>query len=248
MEEILKILLLPSNLITWLFFISLALYLFKFTTHSINSYLLAITLYFFLGCGPVSQYLLSKLEYQYPPYDITADNSSEPSTIILLTGSGDLKPKTPLSAQINSSSTYRLVEASHIFNNSPPGSRIIISGTFMVSNLIKNNLKKTGVPEGSIHIDKHAGTTYLSANNLSKMDINKDIVLITSAGHMPRAIAVFKSFGFTPVPAPTDFLTKQNIFSATYLPSPQHLSNTDLAIHEYIAIIWYKLTDKIVDN
>ena len=38
-------------------------------------------------------------------------------------------------------------------------------------------------------------------------------ILVTSAGHMPRSMAVFEAQGMQPIPAPTEFITHDNIYT-----------------------------------
>ena len=47
----------------------------------------------------------------------------------------------------------------------------------------------------------HAAWEFLSAQNIRR------IILVTSAEHMPRSVALFEKEGFEVVPAPTDFNT-----------------------------------------
>jgi uncharacterized SAM-binding protein YcdF (DUF218 family) len=70
-------------------------------------------------------------------------------------------------------------------------------------------------------------------------------ILITSAGHMPRAIGAFVKAGMDPVPAPTNFMSVRERRFMDYLPAPHHLVYADLAVHEYLGMAWYRLTGKM---
>lgn len=69
----------------------------------------------------------------------------------------------------------------------------------------------------------------------------KSFYLVTSAWHMPRAFALFKQMGFSPTPAPTDYFSISRRFvSLTYwLPSARMLLISKIALHEYLARMWY---------
>ncbi len=110
---------------------------------------------------------------------------------------------------------------------------------------MKDLLISMGLPGNKILIENKSNSTFDSAKNVSNLLKNKRFILITSAGHMPRSMKVFKKLGMTPIPAPTDYLTRENYFAISYLPSPLHLRYSDLAIHEYAAILWYQLTNRI---
>lgn len=65
--------------------------------------------------------------------------------------------------------------------------------------------------------------------------------LVTSSWHMPRALWSFRQVGYDPIPAPTDFrLAKPEVAQITsWLPSAQALLVSNLALHEYVGLVWY---------
>ena len=67
------------------------------------------------------------------------------------------------------------------------------------------------------------------------------VLLVTSAGHMPRALATFKSAGIDAAPAATDFrVTHQDRRTAIdFLPDAEALSRTTDAIKETISYLYY---------
>ncbi len=242
--EFLKYIILPSNLFTLLIVISLICVLvFRFNKPVIILCSLTIALYFVFGSGPVAYFLLSKLEYEHPAYDVKSQTTPL-DAIVILTADAEIKPLAPVSSNINPSSAYRILEASRIYNAFPE-SEIIITGAGNVPELMQQVLLSLNVPDASIKLDSLAASTYYSAVNLRPMLNDKKFVLVTSAGHMPRAMAVFQSQGLAPIAAPTEFISRQNIFAAQYLPSSRHLIHSDLAVHELLAIFWYQITGKI---
>jgi len=48
-------------------------------------------------------------------------------------------------------------------------------------------------------------------------------ILVTSANHMPRAVAAFRKAGMQPIPAPTEYLTRDDYGFLGYLPTLKHL-------------------------
>jgi len=69
------------------------------------------------------------------------------------------------------------------------------------------------------------------------------IVLVTSASHMPRAVATFEKVGFEVEPAPADFRvgwgTPHPVLK--WVPSPLGLLNASVAIHEWVGLWIYRL-------
>lgn len=241
MEEILTYFLMPSNVTSLLLLMGCLVWLLGFSRFARLCLIGAIAIYVFFGCGPVSQYLLADLEYRYPAFNA---KQTSPTTIVVLTGGSENKPGTSLSSLSNPSSTYRIIEASILYR-ALPNRRIIITGEPTTAVSMKDELIGMGIPNQAITIDDPASSTYISATNLANKLKQTPFILVTSAGHMPRSMAAFESQGMHPIPAPTEFLTHQNIFAAAYLPNAHHLVNSDLAIHEHLALLWYRWSGKI---
>ncbi len=68
------------------------------------------------------------------------------------------------------------------------------------------------------------------------------ILLVTSAVHMPRALALFRAAGIDAIPAPTDFdaVPRQGGLQ-DWLPDAETLDRSSKAIKEYIAIAIYRV-------
>lgn len=108
-----------------------------------------------------------------------------------------------------------------------------------------------GVPRAAILQEPDSLNTRENAVNtkqiLSQKGINK-ILLVTSALHMPRSMAIFRKLGFEVIAAPTDFLAVQNENSKGWgilldlLPNAEALKNTTNAIKEYIGLLVYQMS------
>ncbi|MCK4950746.1 MAG: YdcF family protein [Gammaproteobacteria bacterium] len=245
MEEFLKYFIYPSNLITIAILAGIILLIFRARKAALTCLVLSLALYIIFGSGQIAFMLLSDLEYRYPPLDL--DNiPMQIDTIVVLTGDADDRPEIPSSSKINSASAFRILEAVRI-QNKLQKSRIVITGLNQVPVLMKEVVKSLGIPEELITIETQSSNTSDSASHLKTLLGNKPFILVTSAGHMPRAMAVFNYYGLESIAAPTNYLSKKNILAARYLPTAHHLAYSDLAIHEHLAIAWYKLTGKIRD-
>lgn len=242
-DEIIKYIVLPSNLFTLLLLSLIFLLALRWRKAALIVTITALGLYFILASGPVSQYLMSSLEYRYPAFP-EQPPAIDIDSIVILTGDAEIQQQVPLSSYLNASSAFRVLEALRLYQMYPQA-RIIISGNNEVPDILQQMLQAAGISHSAIRLDRHAHNTYQSAVNLLSMVYKQHFILVTSAGHMPRAMAVFQAQGLEPVAAPTQFISRQNIFAAQYSPSPRHLMTTDLAIHEYLAMAWYRLTGKI---
>lgn len=83
----------------------------------------------------------------------------------------------------------------------------------------------------------------MTARMFGERDIEKEILLVTSAAHMPRAIALFRGQGFVVHPAPTDFnaVERRGFMPMHLLPSGIALAETHMALHEYAGLLVYRL-------
>jgi uncharacterized SAM-binding protein YcdF (DUF218 family) len=70
--------------------------------------------------------------------------------------------------------------------------------------------------------------------------------LVTSAWHIPRAMKLFQARGLSPVAAPCEHRTKEFPPRATcLLPSGDALLTTELAMHEYLGMVWLDLKETL---
>jgi uncharacterized SAM-binding protein YcdF (DUF218 family) len=122
-----------------------------------------------------------------------------------------------------------------------PKARITISGNEDVPLLMKELMISLGVKEGLIIVENRSRNTFESAVNLKSLMVNREFILVTSAGHMPRSLLSFRQMGMNPAPAPTDYLAKMGPFDGNFLPNVNSLVRSDLAVHEYFGMLWYSL-------
>ena len=66
-------------------------------------------------------------------------------------------------------------------------------------------------------------------------------VLVTSAFHLPRAVACFQANDWTIVPYPADFRTGM---SPLYLDLLLNLEDLDYAAHEWLGLVWYRINGR----
>lgn len=95
--------------------------------------------------------------------------------------------------------------------------------------------------------EEHSRTTWENAE-YSKPILDREsigrVFLVTHAWHMARAVDAFKAMGLDPVPAPTGFASASSTSGARlalWLPSARALSDSALALHEHLGLLWYRL-------
>jgi uncharacterized SAM-binding protein YcdF (DUF218 family) len=73
---------------------------------------------------------------------------------------------------------------------------------------------------------------------LIRPDATEHWLLVTSASHMPRAVACFRAKGWDVVPYPTDFRRGTHPLGFDLL---GNLEDLDLALHEWLGLVYYRL-------
>jgi uncharacterized SAM-binding protein YcdF (DUF218 family) len=104
-----------------------------------------------------------------------------------------------------------------------------------------------GIDSASIIIEDKAQNTHDHAPRvkeiLEKRGFTKDIILVTSAMHMYRSVAIFRKAGFTVYPAPTDFWVAAGgtpgLFD--FLPDAEALTSSTAILHEYYGLLAYRI-------
>src|SRR5688572_12031838 len=119
----------------------------------------------------------------------------------------------------------------------------------IISVLMKRELESEGVPSTMISTEEESRSTYenaaLTADLLRQRGISR-IALVTEAYHMLRSERSFRKQGLTVIPAPCNRRTLELQRSlAGFLPSAKAIRTNDDALHEWIGLIWYKLSGKI---
>jgi uncharacterized SAM-binding protein YcdF (DUF218 family) len=110
---------------------------------------------------------------------------------------------------------------------------------------ISRLLQEWGVPAHAIILKPGSLNTYrnaLSTKRLSDKRGLKSILLVTSAMHMLRALATFRSAGINAIPSPTDngVVDREEFTVIDFLPDAGALANTTQAIKEHMGLVVYR--------
>jgi uncharacterized SAM-binding protein YcdF (DUF218 family) len=193
--------------------------------------------------GLVASLLSSPLEYSYPAL---RDQQHHPDAkfIAVLTAYAADDPDMSLSGRLNASAAFRVLEAANLWA-ARPDCVVVVSGAATAADIMARQLRSLGIPDRSLLVDGDSDSTAESAVYLSRLAGDRSLFLVTSAGHMRRAVGVFRKRGMDPIPAPTDYQLPRLARHASWTTSATHLQASDFAVHEYVAIAWYRLTNRI---
>jgi len=190
--------------------------------------------------APFSNSLLSPLENYYPSL-----LSTPPVAYIHVLGSGHRSNnKRSIVSQNGNTSLVRLAEGIRLYRAIRGNVKLVVSG-YGGDDIISQAMMQKRVAV-ALGVDKHdivmlpePSDTRKEALALKNIVNNQPFIVVTSAAHMPRSIALFNKIGLKPIPAPTDFLS--NEVSSLYSFSSGGLRRTSSAIHEYVGLIYYYL-------
>ena len=206
--------------------------------------------FIFLSYGLITKNLLYSLERKYPSI-LNTDRITGARFIVVLGGGASFDPDIPTSSQLAGESLQRLVEGIRLYNLLP-GSRLILSGGAAFGNttsaeVMKKMALELGVPEKDILIEPGSRDTKDEAWLIKDMVGDEAFVLVTSAYHMKRSIALFNKHGMDPVPAPTVHYIKkrQSLSPGSFFPSYSNIKYADIIVREKLGITWAKLRGQI---
>jgi len=104
-------------------------------------------------------------------------------------------------------------------------------------------LESIGIAKENIIIHSKPKDTKEEVLEIKKLLDKQAFILVTSAYHMTRAMALFQKEGLNPIPAPTDMKILENNFIS--VPKGRNIKHTEIAIHEYLGLIWSKIKGQI---
>jgi len=197
--------------------------------------------------------LVSGLENKYPP--LTSLNS-KPSTLnnfhILVLGAGHTNDSAfPATSKLNEEALARLSEGIRL-HQALPKSKIITSGykgkgAVAQAEVLARAAEMLGVESNNILTQTEPENTLMEALEYKRnFGEETQLILVTSAIHMPRSIYLFCKAGLKPIPAPANFITSKNEKKKFWfwLPNSRNIKKMEAAIHEYVGILWYRIGGK----
>jgi len=204
------------------------------------------------GFSPLGNWLLYPLESRFPAWDASR---GAPDGIVVLGGSIDAEISAAHGVAVVHGAADRIVAAAALARRYPNARLVFTGGS---SNLISNDAREAdyaaeifqrlGVPRERLTMERRSRNTEENAEFTKAIAAPKPgerWLLVTSAYHMPRSVGLFRKAGFAVEPYPVDWRLGGQAdlltFSAFALEGLQH---TDLAVHEWIGLLAYRLTGK----
>ncbi len=206
--------------------------------------LLALTSY-----GAVANWSAMPLECRYPPLRIS--DAAGARWVAVLGGGFTPNPQDPATSRLNGETLSRLAEGIRLYRKIP-GCKLLLSGgavfhTAAEAEVMAGAARDLGVREKDMVLESASRDTEDQARTIRDIVGGDKFILVTSALHMPRAVALFEKEKMKPLPAPAGICPgkKETTSPNDFFPNAEALRKTESALHEYLGILWAKMRGKI---
>lgn len=206
---------------------------------------------------PIGEWLLAPLQRQFAPIDMT---DGQVTGIILLSGSVvDLHISRKVGHAVPGTAVDRLVEFIRLAQAYPRALLLICGGSGNADGvqderwdreapLIAEYLVRRGIARERLLVEAKSRDTFENAvfgQALARPKAADRWLLVTSAWHMPRAMAVFRALDWPVVAAPPPRpMDGQNAYQLRFNLG-QGLRGVARAVHEYLGLLSYWLNGRI---
>jgi uncharacterized SAM-binding protein YcdF (DUF218 family) len=252
LSKVLGFFALPTNFLISLGLLGIILLFTRVTRMASWLIVTSVVLLAVAGLSPLGNVLILPLEQRFPPWD---PSRGPPDGIVML--GGVIMPQVSLQRgsiafEEGAARFVATVELARRY----PNARIVISGGS--SSLIYDDgpeagvavreFEALGIPHDRISAEEQSRNTIENAvfsRLIANPQPGERWILVTSAFHMPRAIAVFRAADFPIEAYPVDYRTRGPIDAVRPFDVMSiGLRRTDTALHEWLGLLGYRLTGK----
>src|SRR6516162_11720436 len=227
----------PSNLFVWIGIIGIVLLCTRFRRLASWLIVTSLVLLAIAGLSPLGNALILPLEERFPPWD---PSHGAPDGIVVL-GGAILSERITATAEL----ARRYPNARIIFSG---GSSSLIYDEEPETRFAVRQLEALGVAHDRIAADDRSRNTLENAANSLRLAHPKPgerWLLVTSAYHMPRAMAAFRAVGFVVEAYPVDWRTRgPEDLTRPFGSLAEGLRRTDTAVREWVGLLVYRVTGK----
>ncbi len=258
-KKIISPFLFPLPLILWISFIGLFLLWFTKKQKTGKVFVsVGVCLMLLLSSNFIARPLLRTLEKEYPLHRTqlsheacTTDEGYQVKFVVVL-GGGHISDKNlPFTSQLNRNTTVRLMEGIRLYRKCI-GSKLILSGGSVFdptaeAEIMAQITKELGVNHNDIITESLSKDTNDEVELIKPVVNNDHFILVTSAAHMPRSMAMFRKRGMNPVAAPTDHLAKstENVNPFSFFPDADSLQKSERVFYENMGLVWARIRGQI---
>jgi uncharacterized SAM-binding protein YcdF (DUF218 family) len=210
-----------------------------------------VAVYWLLSLPAVAHALISRLQHKHGTIDTPAAAGGARVIVVVGNGSYSYADGRFIIDQLTRRSAFCVFEAARLYGLLQPD-RVIVSGGFGTagtrarpeSELMRDELVRFNVPFDRIVLESTSRTTDEQAANVARLLREKDglarAVVVTTAAHMPRVMALFRARGIDAVPSVTPDLRYDEGRTGwrRWSPSTAALRGSESAMYELLALIY----------
>jgi len=214
---------------------------------------LGTVLLLLLSSTTFSDIILRGLEYRFASPATSGGvraAGSQVSYIVVLGGGYTPDAHIPLTSELGEETMVRVAEGIKLYKEMP-GSKLVFSAGSInepvpESEIMGKVAQALGVGLQDMVLESDSRDTEESAQKVASIVQKEPFLLVTSASHMPRSMALFQKLEMNPIPAPTDYLVKgrEQTFPFGFFPDAGSLRKSERAFYEYLGLTWAKLRGK----
>ena len=231
------------SILVWILLLAFILYRLKKRKAAIGFLIFAAVLFYTFSTAWLPRYLAYRLEIQYPPLkNIPAIKNNEKVYIHLLGSGYQTDQRLPATAKLCLVAQGRFTEAMRLYQEIS-NSVLVCSadgpqGEETQAMIARAAAVEMGADSSRIITLNTPGTTKEEAEDLAKaVGTKANVIVVTDAIHIPRAMKFFREAGFSPIAAPTNFKALNGSVGVPFKwwPSDENIYITDRVLHEYFA-------------
>jgi len=249
--KILAALLAPLSLVLISIAVGVALRVLHLRKAGNSMMILGLVLFLVFSSEPISRGLLLPLESRYEPIRDFSELQHVRWVLVLGSGASDIADH-PATIRLSGVAGLRLIEGLRVYRALPDSTLILSGGSVFGNAPSATVMSRAAVDMGAdperLRIHPNPRNTHEEARLIYEAIGDEPFILVTSASHMPRAMALARKAGTNPIPAPTALRTVSASSPkdpAFYLPSAKALEMTERSFHEYMGLAWAKLRGQI---
>jgi uncharacterized SAM-binding protein YcdF (DUF218 family) len=246
---------LPSNLLFLFLLVGILLMATRFAKAGRVLTLAALALLVLFGIGPGGNWLIYPLEQRFPRWDATR---GAPDGIIVLGGSIGPENSAARGEPALNESAERLTAVAELAKRFPAipivfsgGNANLFPGGPSEAQYARRLFESFGIAPDRIVLEDRSRTTAENATltgDIVKPKPGARWLLVTSAHHMPRSMGVFRGASFPVEAYPVDWRTSgaEDLWKP-FASFAGGLARTDAAMHEWIGLVVYWLTGRMLE-
>lgn len=257
LSKVVPLLIFPFFLTLWLLLLGLLLLLLRKRRGALICITAAIAMFVVCGNPVLSSSLYARHESIHLPLPV----AEYPQADVIIVLGGALGPPLPPRKYTDlSGATDRILHGARLYRAGKAHSVLLSGGNVFPQPGIEPEsfymaelMQEWGVPGSALLVEGRSRNTYenaLYSRQIMEEQGFEQALLVTSALHMPRALAVFQSAGIDAIPAPTDYnITDINQPAVLrWLPTLGGMGTLTEVLRENLGILVYRYRGWISDK